>query len=318
MHKELLEFVAIGVGVVSDDLQNLGDESASGSALDVDEQVERVGDVAFDGAIRQLTLLCSTQVVKRLSACRAELAWTVESVPECPVLRSCSKSNASAPANLSQDDAIGPVAEARLESSRMVTAGSPSGDSASKRTRFGVLIWISAVSSMTRMRSSAGMKLARMFSRVVLPVPVPPEMRMFWRFRAPLSRMAASSWVRVPMRMRSSIPKCVALNLRIVSVTPCKLQGGMTAATRQPSGRRESRIGFSSEISLPSRRAIFLTATTRDFGLRVTLGSASRSPGALDEDVLGAVDHDLADLRVENEGLDRPQKRQDHFEASRS
>ena len=39
------------------------------------------------------------------------------------------------------------------------------------------------------------------------------------------------------------------------------LHGGMTAATRLPSGRRESRIGFCSEISSPSRRAMFLTAT---------------------------------------------------------
>ena len=54
--KELLEFVAVGVGVVSDDLQNLGDESRSGSPFDVDEQVERVGDVAFDRSIRQFDI----------------------------------------------------------------------------------------------------------------------------------------------------------------------------------------------------------------------------------------------------------------------
>jgi hypothetical protein len=38
--KELLQFVAVGVGVVSDDLQNLGDESRCGSPFDMDEQVE--------------------------------------------------------------------------------------------------------------------------------------------------------------------------------------------------------------------------------------------------------------------------------------
>src|ERR1019366_7929159 len=41
--------------------------------------------------------LWSTQVVKRLSAWAAELAWTVDSVPEFPVLSSCSKSKASPP-----------------------------------------------------------------------------------------------------------------------------------------------------------------------------------------------------------------------------
>ena len=44
-----------------------------------------------------------------------------------------------------------------------------------------------------------------------------------------------------------------------------KLHGGMTAATRLPSGSRESRIGFASEMSSPRRRAMFLTATMRDF-----------------------------------------------------
>ena len=81
----------------------------------MDDQVERVGDVAFDGPIREFNSLWSTQLVKRLSAWAAELAWTVESVPECPVLRSCSKSNASGAANLSEHDSVGPVPEARLE-----------------------------------------------------------------------------------------------------------------------------------------------------------------------------------------------------------
>ena len=84
----------------------------------------------------------------------------------------------------------------------------------------------------------------------------------------------------VPTRIRSSIPKCFALNLRMVSVMPCKLQGGMTAATRLPSGKRESRTGFSSEMSSPKRRAIFLTATSRDLELSVKPGIASTCPNA--------------------------------------
>ena len=38
--------------------------------------------------------------------------------------------------------------------------------------------------------------------------------------------------------------------------------------TRLPSGSRESRIGFDSEMSSSSRRAMFLTATIRDFSPR--------------------------------------------------
>jgi hypothetical protein len=55
----------------------------------------------------------------------------------------------------------------------------------------------------------------------------------------------------VPSRIRSSISKCRVLNLRIVNVTPARLHGGITAATRLPSGSRESRMGFDSEMSSP-------------------------------------------------------------------
>ena len=50
------------------------------------------------------------------------------------------------------------------------------------------------------------------------------------------------------------------LNLRMVSVTPRRLHGGITAATRRSSGSRESKMGLASEMSLPRRRAMFLTA----------------------------------------------------------
>jgi len=49
----------------------------------------------------------------------------------------------------------------------------------------------------------------------------------------------------------------------MVSVVPPTLHGGNTAATREPSGRRESRIGCPSEMSSPSERAMFFTATLR-------------------------------------------------------
>ena len=44
---------------------------------------------------------------------------------------------------------------------------------------------------------------------------------------------------------------------------PPMLHGGKTAATREPSGSRESRMGCSSEMSSPRTRAMFLTATRR-------------------------------------------------------
>ena len=57
------------------------------------------------------TPLCKTQLVKRARPCWAEFAWIVHSVPECPVFRSCKKIEGFAAANLSQNDAIGAMAE---------------------------------------------------------------------------------------------------------------------------------------------------------------------------------------------------------------
>src|SRR5271155_4864065 len=37
------------------------------------------------------TPLCRTQLVNRARPCCAEFAWIVDSVPECPVFRSCGK-----------------------------------------------------------------------------------------------------------------------------------------------------------------------------------------------------------------------------------
>src|SRR5437016_4719448 len=41
--------------------------------------------------------LCRTQLVNRARPCLADVAWTVERLPECPVLRSCRRSKASPP-----------------------------------------------------------------------------------------------------------------------------------------------------------------------------------------------------------------------------
>ena len=59
---------------------------------------------------------------------------------------------------------------------------------------------------------------------------------------APLRGCSLPSDLREPGRgsrfaIRSSISKCRELNLRMVSVTPFRLHGGITAATRLPSGK---------------------------------------------------------------------------------
>ena len=54
--EELGEVVAVSVGTVPGDFQHLGDEPASGSPFDVNEQVEGVSDVALDRPIRKLDI----------------------------------------------------------------------------------------------------------------------------------------------------------------------------------------------------------------------------------------------------------------------
>ena len=51
---------------------------------------------------------------------------------------------------------------------------------------------------MTTIRSSSGMNAASAFKSVVLPVPVPPEMRMFCRLRTAWPSSPRTSGVRLP------------------------------------------------------------------------------------------------------------------------
>ncbi len=50
----------------------------------------------------------------------------------------------------------------------------------SSETTWGCLSWSSAASSIVTMRSSEGMAPERTLRSVVLPLPVPPEMTMFF------------------------------------------------------------------------------------------------------------------------------------------
>ena len=79
----------------------------------------------------------------------------------------------------------------------------------------------------------------------------------------------------------------------MVRVTPLRLQGGMTAATRDV-------LHGHQKGPLVKHDAV---------------GFLQEAP-ALDKDTLRPVDHDFAHLRVQEVGLDGPQKRQDHFEAT--
>src|SRR3954471_23128377 len=168
---------------------------------------------------------------------------------------------------------------AAFNRSRMVTAGrSRCWRRASNLTRFACGRWSSAVSSMTTMRSSGGSVPPIALSNVVLPVLVPPLIKMVWFRMTASSMILRSPGVSVPARTSSSQVKKRGWNLRMVSVVPPRLQGDMIAATREPSGRRASRIGCSSEMSSPTARAMFFTATRRLRSSRVTSETCSICP----------------------------------------
>ena len=110
---------------------------------------------------------------------------------------------------------------------------------------------------MVTMRSPWSIRRDSAFSSVVLPEPVPPEMRMLSRARA-----AICSTVRHRRRSarRSSIRRrgrslCLA-NLRIEMQGPSSASGGKMMLTRQPSGRRAShhRARFRRSGARPRRR----------------------------------------------------------------
>jgi hypothetical protein len=46
------EVEEVGVRVVAVDLKDFRNEATTGSSLDVDDDIERIGDVCFDGTVR--------------------------------------------------------------------------------------------------------------------------------------------------------------------------------------------------------------------------------------------------------------------------
>src|SRR5256885_4532767 len=92
------------------------------------------------------------------------------------------------------------------------------------------------------MRSSPGMNADIAFSVVVLPVPVPPETRMFSLPFTQEARNCAAFGEIDPNEIRSFIVYGSRANLRIVSVGPFRASGGMVALTRLPARRRAATL----------------------------------------------------------------------------
>src|SRR5256714_2977935 len=101
------------------------------------------------------------------------------------------------------------------------------------------------------MRSSPGMNADIAFSVVVLPVPVPPEMRMFSFPFTQEARNCAAFGEIDPNEIRSFMVYGSRENFLIVSVGPLRASGGVMAVTRGPAGRRAASIRDASATRRP-------------------------------------------------------------------
>ena len=140
---------------------------------------------------------------------------------------------------------------ARIKSIRE-TSPLPSGPGAraSSRSRLGEFCrFNSAVSSMVRIRSLGGMAPERALRKVVLPLPVPPLMKMFSFWRTAFSRKTRASGLRLCRRTSSSRLGVKPVKRLRLSAGPSGLAGGSTACRRDPSGKRRLAMGRSSLIT---------------------------------------------------------------------
>ena len=165
--------------------------------------------------------------------------------------------------------------------------------------------WSSAASSIVTIRSSPGMNADIAFSVVVLPVPVPPEMRMFSLPFTQAARNCAAFGEIDPNVIRSFIVYGSRANFRIVSVGPLQRE------------RRDDRVDAAAvgEARVDHRRGLVdAAADLRDDlvddaqQVRVVEEAGDRAlelAGALDVDPVVRVDHDLGHGVVAQERLER-------------
>ena len=283
--RRLREFIRVSGRVVPTDPHDLRDHALTVTPLEMHQQLQAFGDRRDgppDTASRPPTAARRTRTGSG-PARPSSREWS----RACPSGRCSGPAGGRTPRRRAPRRAGSDPGRCRRvarNKSRMLTAGTPvCSRRASKRTRFDASSCSSAVSSISTRRSSGGRKAASALSNVVLPVPVPPLIRMLSRASMPRRRMSSCARVSVPICTSSSAEKCRLWNLRMVSVVPPRLTGGSAAATREPSGRRESRSGRSSETSSPRTRARLRTATRRFCSRTVDVGDGLELTAALDK-----------------------------------
>jgi len=130
---------------------------------------------------------------------------------------------------------------------------------------------------MVTMRSAAGIKPESTLSSVVLPLPVPPEIRMLTLAWPSACSTSTIGGVRLRLASRFSMVSGLTAKRRIDRIGPSIASGGMMAFTREPSGRRASTIGLDSSTRRPTRETIFSMIFIRwALSLKVTSVSSRR------------------------------------------
>ena len=95
------------------------------------------------------------------------------------------------------------------------------------------------------MRSFLGIKLLKLFKKVVFPEPVPPQINMVLLFLTHSARNLAASSLIKSCLMSVTMSCVIPVNFLIVTVVSLDI-GGRTALALDPSGSLRSAIGFAS------------------------------------------------------------------------
>ena len=249
----------------------------------------------------------STIVSMRWSASRGEFAWTVDIDPSWPVFIAWSMSSASAPRTSPTMIRSGRMRSELRTSSRIAISPSPSMflGRASSRSTCSWCSWSSAASSIVTIRSASGIADESAFSSVVLPVPVPPEMRML------SSRGDAGA---------RNVDGLGADRAEIDHVVEREALLRELADRDERAGQRQRRDDHVDAAAVREarvdhrRRLVDATTDLRHHlvddaaQVRVVVeahGRLEQPALALDPDVPGAVDHDLRDRVVGEQALER-------------
>ena len=182
-------------------------------------------------------------------------------------------SSASGPRHSPTTIRSGRIRSAFRSRSRMLTSPWPSTFAGRASS---VMTWIccsrsSAASSMVTIRSRVEMYDDSAFISVVFPAPLPPDTMTLRRPRTHARRNWSASGVMDEWRRSSSGESGSRRNLRTVRTGPTSESGGMTAFTRDPSGRRASTMGDASSQRRPSGAMIrWMTRMTWSVSAKVT------------------------------------------------